>query len=297
MSFLATLRHRANIENSACVDMMEESGILEHVSTTHNSHDLYALMKALGQNKLRYISQSYGCLLGTYFASMFPSKVERMVCDGNDNPRNLMSGEFLNAPSDAGLFLDFFATSCAADKGCAIHEPSAEAVKRRFESIIDNARLAPAFVPLPSKFDYLSQPPTFTFAIGVLASAMGNPYTSFPNVASVLAMIETGGSQTAENLLSSSTWNNSVAYTDSTYRSPMDPDAGRKGFSNKYPLSEDWISCSDMPVVSDDLEAFKEKLDEIKLRGPIEAALFTRLISCMGRKFRAKGMYTGKCFL
>ncbi|SPO01789.1 uncharacterized protein DNG_04462 [Cephalotrichum gorgonifer] len=293
ISFLATLQHRAEIENSACVDMMGESGILDHISSTHHARDLHALMTALGQKKIRYVGQSYGCLLGTFFASMFPDKIERMTCDGNLDPREVVSGEYLNKQSDAGLLLDFFCEVCAAESTCAIHEPTAEGVKARFDAILKKARTDLSIIPVPSPFDYLRQLPTYTLVLGIMATAVSNPYKQFPDIAKLLALIEAGGMGTNENLLSAAPWAGASEFTDTTYRSPNDPDAGRKGFYNKYPASEDWTVCNDVAEVPSDLVSLKERVDLVKSQGPLEAARLVSLIACLGRKVRAKGLYTG----
>jgi pimeloyl-ACP methyl ester carboxylesterase len=293
-AFLATLQHRARIENSACVDMMGDSGILEHVSTTHSARDLHSLMTALGQEKLRYLGQSYGCLLGTFFASMYPDKVERLVCDGNIDPREVLNGNFATKPGDTDQLLDFFAESCAADEQCLLHLPSSKDVRKRVDTILEYSRFAPAFASL-GQWDYNIHPPTFTALLTqILPGAIGNPYWTFGGIAFALALVEQGGMGTAENLLAETPWPSESAFTDTIYRSPHDPDAGRKGFSNKYPITEDWTICNDLPAMPEDLKEFKAILDEARAQDQLAAAVVGQVLNCMGRQVRAKGLYTGK---
>jgi pimeloyl-ACP methyl ester carboxylesterase len=295
MAYLETHFHRHRVESSACIDMVGDTGILQHVSSTHNARDLHSLITALGQDKLRYVGQSYGCMLAVFFASMFPDQVERIVCDGNLDPREMRKGNFLLDTVDtSGFLLDFFAESCAANSSCALHEPTAEAVKTRLDAIIENSRFDLATPPIPTQFDYIVQPSSFTLAIGLLSGVTANPYTSFANVARALVAIEAGGIRTPESQLATTEWAGAAAFTDTKYRSPMDPDAGPKGFYNMYPQTEDWTICNDLVPLDDDLEGFKKALDEKKAQGPLQAASFSRSLGCMARKTRAKGTYTGE---
>ena len=294
LAYLSTIKHRADIENSACVDMMGDSGILEHVSSAHAARDLHSLMTAVGDDKVRYIGQSYGTVLGVFFASMYPDKVDRMVCDGNLDPRAVLSGEYLTAKSDVGLMLEFFLESCAADERCAVHEPTVEAVRERVFGILEKSRYELAFLPTPSGLDYVRQVPTYSLLLGVLESATGNPYNNFPSIATAFKLAEEGGAGTAEDLLEGTEWEGASDFTDTTYRSPLDPDAGRKGFANKYGMSEDWQVCNDLPPLEDDIEAFRETMNELRSEGPSRVAMFARFIYCMGRKPRAQGTFAGK---
>ncbi|KAH7316861.1 Alpha/Beta hydrolase protein [Stachybotrys elegans] len=293
IAFIATLRQRSRIEHSACLDMMDETGILEYTSTTHGAHDVLALMTALGQDKLRFMGQSYGCVHATFFASMFPDKVERIVCDGNLSPPDLVSGDFIDQPLDIEPLLDWVAAQCATNSSCALHEDTAEAVRERINNIVINSRLSPVFVPTASVFDYVTQPPTQAVALGGLQSLVGNPYSNMPNIMRLLAAIEAGVTTTAEDQLESVQWPSAALFNDTRYRSPMDPDAGRKPFFNRYPQTEDWHSCNDLPEQEDDIVAFKERLDEAMTRGPIGGGLFSRFFGCIGRPRRPKGVYPG----
>jgi pimeloyl-ACP methyl ester carboxylesterase len=41
-----------------------------------------ALRKALGERQIRYFGLSYGTILGSVYASLFPQRVGAMVLDG-----------------------------------------------------------------------------------------------------------------------------------------------------------------------------------------------------------------------
>lgn len=72
----ATRSLASNEENVA------QAGPGRFVSSTSVARDMFEIMEKAGQSKLKYWGFSYGTMLGTTFAAMFPDKVERMVNDG-----------------------------------------------------------------------------------------------------------------------------------------------------------------------------------------------------------------------
>lgn len=88
----------------------------ELVGTAFVARDVDSIAQALGEDGLiRYWGFSYGTLLGSTIAAMFPEKIDRMILDGNINPTDYYRG--LNQESvddvDAAL-LNFFETCAAA---------------------------------------------------------------------------------------------------------------------------------------------------------------------------------------
>lgn len=61
-------------------------GLLNHIKTIDSDYDLNTIRKALGDKKLDYYGASYGSYLGSTYATVFPTKVGRMVLDGNVDP-------------------------------------------------------------------------------------------------------------------------------------------------------------------------------------------------------------------
>lgn len=56
--------------------------LLGHVSTADVAKDLDVLRSALDDGKLTYLGKSYGTLIGSTYADLFPERVGRMVLDG-----------------------------------------------------------------------------------------------------------------------------------------------------------------------------------------------------------------------
>ncbi|XAS76490.1 alpha/beta hydrolase [Dermatophilaceae bacterium Sec6.4] len=65
---------------AACV--AHAGPLLGHVSTVEVAKDVDILRAALGSAKLDYLGKSYGTLIGSTYAGLFPAKVGRMVLDG-----------------------------------------------------------------------------------------------------------------------------------------------------------------------------------------------------------------------
>lgn len=61
--------------------------LLDHLTTIDNAKDMNAIRRALGEPQINYYGFSYGTYLGQVFATLYPSKVRRMVLDSNVDPR------------------------------------------------------------------------------------------------------------------------------------------------------------------------------------------------------------------
>lgn len=84
------------------------ANLVNHAGTIENAYDLEAMRKWVGDSTLTYWGISYGTLLGSTYAQLFPSKVGKMIFDGNMNPQTTLKG--INAgsiaPDDSiGFFL------------------------------------------------------------------------------------------------------------------------------------------------------------------------------------------------
>ncbi|MEU5990822.1 alpha/beta hydrolase [Spirillospora sp. NPDC047418] len=63
--------------------------LLPHMRTTDAARDVDAIRAALGQDKISWYGFSYGTYFGATYATLFPSRVKRMVLDGNVNPKTV----------------------------------------------------------------------------------------------------------------------------------------------------------------------------------------------------------------
>ncbi len=85
------------------------SHVIENSGTVANARDLDLLRQAVGDAKLTYWGISYGTLLGSTYAQLYPTKVRALVFDGNMDPQTTLYA--INAGSVApdhsiGFFLE-----------------------------------------------------------------------------------------------------------------------------------------------------------------------------------------------
>ena len=66
---------------------LENTGeLLGHIDTISAAKDMDLLRAVLGEEKLNFLGYSYGSLLGTTYANLFPERVGRFVLDGAIDP-------------------------------------------------------------------------------------------------------------------------------------------------------------------------------------------------------------------
>ncbi|MCU1473236.1 alpha/beta hydrolase, partial [Amnibacterium sp.] len=63
--------------------------LLDHITTEDTAKDMEYLRLALAAPRISYYGYSYGTYLGQVYATLFPSKVDRMVLDSNVDPRRV----------------------------------------------------------------------------------------------------------------------------------------------------------------------------------------------------------------
>jgi pimeloyl-ACP methyl ester carboxylesterase len=93
--------------------------LLGHVDTPSTAHDLDMLRSNVGDAKLNYLGFSYGTMIGSIYADMFPKNVGRMTLDGVVDPAT--SYDRLTELQAAGFEsnLKAYAQWCLSqDKGC-----------------------------------------------------------------------------------------------------------------------------------------------------------------------------------
>lgn len=82
---------------SACTH--NPAPVVRHMSTADTARDMDLIRQAVGDSKLTYYGISYGTQLGSTYASMFPSRVGRMVLDGVLDPVAWSTGGPANLPA------------------------------------------------------------------------------------------------------------------------------------------------------------------------------------------------------
>jgi pimeloyl-ACP methyl ester carboxylesterase len=68
----------------------EDNKYLAHINTPNVARDMELIRNLTGYERLEYWGFSYGSLLGTMYASLFPDRVGRMVLDGIRKPQGML---------------------------------------------------------------------------------------------------------------------------------------------------------------------------------------------------------------
>ncbi|MDP0398084.1 alpha/beta fold hydrolase [Tsukamurella strandjordii] len=83
------------------------------LTTENTARDMDELRKAMGLDKISYLGVSWGTELGATYATLFPSRVDKMVLDSNINPKTVAVGQRQFAAAESTLaserrLYDFF---------------------------------------------------------------------------------------------------------------------------------------------------------------------------------------------
>nr|WP_240686929.1 alpha/beta hydrolase [Amycolatopsis suaedae] len=122
--------------------------LLNHMSTKDVVRDLDVLRAAAGDAKLNFVGFSYGTLIGSTYANMFPRNARALVLDGNVDPE-LRTRDGLQYDRERArgfeTSLTGFLTECtAAGPRCAF---SPGQPRQKFDELRDHLRKQPITLP------------------------------------------------------------------------------------------------------------------------------------------------------
>ncbi|WP_199513683.1 alpha/beta hydrolase [Nucisporomicrobium flavum] len=128
-------------------DCARRSGpVFGHADTLSVARDMDAIRAALGERTISFYGVSYGTLLGTQYAELYPDRVRALALDSvMDHSGD--TGAFLTAETAAAQdAFDQFAAWCARSTECALHGRD---VRTLWARLLDRARRG----LLPDPFD------------------------------------------------------------------------------------------------------------------------------------------------
>ncbi|KAK7042512.1 Abhydrolase-4 domain-containing protein [Favolaschia claudopus] len=105
-------RTYANYILQASLIQARDDGSLRFINTESTARDMLKIVQAHGREKIQYWGFSYGTVLGTTFAEMFPDKVERLVIDGVTDPADYYSTSWMNNLQDREKTWNTFLNGC-----------------------------------------------------------------------------------------------------------------------------------------------------------------------------------------
>lgn len=89
---------------------------LPFINTPQTAADMNSILDAIGQDKLHYYGTSYGTVLGTTYAQLYPERVGKMVLDGAVNYQRYWTSTYASDTVDVDRAWEAFATHCLAER-------------------------------------------------------------------------------------------------------------------------------------------------------------------------------------
>ncbi|GJE90051.1 alpha/beta hydrolase [Phanerochaete sordida] len=116
-----------------------------YVSTALVARDMLSISQAHGFDKLQYWGFSYGTVLGSTFAAMFPDNVGRLIIDGVVDAENYYAGLWSNNLLDTDQTLRTILDACVAagPSLCALYENTTDEVHARLSAIFAALKTRP----------------------------------------------------------------------------------------------------------------------------------------------------------
>lgn len=144
------------------------------------------------ESKLNFFGVSYGSILGTTFAQLFPDRVGRMVIDGVMDPSDYYDGAWTKSVTQGDDAVRAFASQCfEASSKCAFfaNDSSPESILQRLDAILQDLEEQPIGVSDPYWVDF-SAVVNHMDLHNLIMSATYSSYEKFPLLAYTLAELE-----------------------------------------------------------------------------------------------------------
>lgn len=146
-SFAEVLGHY-KLLGASCANLT--GPLINHVDSVSVARDFDAVRAAMGEDKFNYIGLSYGSLIGTAYAELFPDRIRAMVFDGNVDHTQEQTYTVLTEIRTYEKVLNLFFDWCENNSSCAVHRShtnSTQSIPDMWDALIDRANESP--IPAP----------------------------------------------------------------------------------------------------------------------------------------------------
>ncbi|PVF98199.1 alpha/beta-hydrolase [Serendipita vermifera] len=250
----------------------------QHVNTAVVCTDMLSIIRAHGMEKLQYWGFSYGSVLGSSFAALYPNNVGRLVIDGVVDVANYYEGLWSTnlRKADKGLETTFEQCVEAGDE-CPFYESSADKVKERYLKLVSSLDTKPVTVHANDTIAIITR----KYVHEALFGALYKPYKNMKPLFEALKQLENGNGLPL--------WEVAMA---------GEPKLSCKCGSEPIPAvsreeSGAAVECTDGLPVEDDLPSLHthfEKLANVSYFGDIWSSIRMR---CVGWKIKPKWEWRG----
>ncbi|KAJ6167123.1 hypothetical protein N7470_002570 [Penicillium chermesinum] len=246
-----------------------------------------------GQEQLLYWGRSYGTVLGTTFAALFPDRVARAVLDGVVNMDKYYEGRGPNAVIDADAIFDRFGDYCdfVGPVGCPLYtEGGPEAIKRAYWKLEEELYEMP--IPVIATANRGPEVITWTDMKAVLRIAVYQPLLAFRILAEKTAALTRGNPLPMADFKHRGHFSACPSGACSI-AGPWSPACTRGQDNGLYSSSA--ILCTDAEFLTNHtMETFQEVWDGIKNDSLVLGDYWAQLqLGCVGWQAKAKYKFTG----
>lgn len=185
----------------------------KYVGTTAVARDMQLLHRFFGDKRINYWGFSYGTVLGSTFADMFPQGVNRLIIDGVVDVPNYMEGLWSDNLKDTDGGFDGFFNECikAGPQACSLATQASDGneLKQKFLDLLEELK----YHPIPVFLADVPQLLTFSMVLETFFIALYKP-AGWPKLADMINDVLNGNGTTFVN-----------ANGDSTYHIPITPES------------------------------------------------------------------------
>lgn len=116
--------------------------ILPYLDTVSAAKDMDIIRAALGEDSLDYLGFSYGTLLGTEYASLFPGRVGRFVLDGAEDPSLSVTDVSYGQMTGFDGAIRAYLANCVSSSSCPFSGSTEDAVSQ-LSDLLDSLQASP----------------------------------------------------------------------------------------------------------------------------------------------------------
>ncbi|KAK6969455.1 Abhydrolase-4 domain-containing protein [Favolaschia claudopus] len=252
-----------------------DDGSLRFLNTEATARDMLRIVEAYEREKVQYWGFSYGSVLGTTFAEMFPDKIERLIIDGIMDPEDYYATSWMTVLQDTNKTWNIFLESCvsAGPSACALYEPTPTAIQAKVDRLSQQLKTR----PIPVIASLSAAAPSYhvvdySMLRQTMFVALYTPYASFQPLASALHDLSLGNA--------SALYEMSGLFAP-PYRCPADAAAAaHEGWLNVLD-SQVAIQCNDGAAISADYDDARAHYAELCAVSEWCDVLLPRL-TCLG---------------
>ncbi|UFS57811.1 alpha/beta hydrolase [Subtercola endophyticus] len=211
--------------------------LLGHVDTESTVRDLDALRASVGDTGLNYLGYSYGTFIGSEYANLFPTKVNRLVLDGVVDPTSTSFDSTLGQAKGFEGAMRAYLADCLAGSNCP------------FSGTVDNASTqVQALLNAVDKSPITASDGRKLGSSSLLTAIFYPLYSkdSWPYLSQMIAQVKQGNADLAFQLADAYNGRN----TDGTYQ-------------NNQTEAFTAINCLDYPAVTDPATITKQNTELI----------------------------------